>query len=69
MKRSLNVKVIVACVGIVVFLAVALGAGIARMWPLFLVGVVLTAVAIAYALMMGERWRSISEARSARRRR
>ncbi|WP_204078454.1 hypothetical protein [Planotetraspora phitsanulokensis] len=65
----MDVKLIVACLGIIVFLFVAIGAGIAGVWPLFLAGILLTAVAIACALMMGERWRSITEARAQRSRR
>ncbi|GAA0828771.1 hypothetical protein GCM10009525_26610 [Streptosporangium amethystogenes subsp. fukuiense] len=57
MGRPLNIQLIVSCFGFIVFLVFALGAGIAQSWLLFLVGLVLTAVAAGFVLITGERWK------------
>jgi predicted membrane channel-forming protein YqfA (hemolysin III family) len=69
MDRSLNVRLIVACLAFIVFLFGTLAAGIAQVWPLFLVGVVLTAASVAYALVTGEWWRTATERETRRSRR
>ena len=54
MRKPLNIRLIVSCIAFIVLLAFTLGAGISQRWPLFLVGIVLTAVAAACALVTGE---------------
>jgi hypothetical protein len=53
-KKPLNIRLIVSCIAFIVLLALTLGAGISQKWPLFLAGIVLTAVAAACALVTGE---------------
>ncbi|WP_214414412.1 hypothetical protein [Sphaerisporangium fuscum] len=58
MKRTVNIRAIVACFAFILFLAVALYAGIEQVWPLFMGAVALTAISAAYALVVGEWWRT-----------
>ncbi|MDH2424615.1 hypothetical protein [Sphaerisporangium sp. TRM90804] len=58
MERPVNVRLIVACVGLIVFLALAVYAAIGQNWPLFFVAVALTALSAAAAMVMGEWWRA-----------
>jgi hypothetical protein len=53
-RKPLNIRLIVSCIAFIVLLALTLGAGISQRWPLFLAGLVLTAVAAACALVTGE---------------
>ncbi|GII54182.1 hypothetical protein Pth03_25710 [Planotetraspora thailandica] len=69
MKQSTNIRLTVAPAAMIVFLLFAVGAGIAQVWPLFMVAVVLTVIALAYTLAAGEHWRRVSEARAPRFRR
>jgi hypothetical protein len=69
MRRTLNVRVLVASFAFIVFLAVALYAGIGQQWLVFFLGVVLTAVSASYALVAAEWWRTTRGGDAARRRR
>ncbi|MFC4587679.1 hypothetical protein [Sphaerisporangium corydalis] len=55
--RAVSARLIGACAGVVVLVALAVYGALREIWPLFFVCCVLTAVTAAYAIVEGERLR------------
>ncbi|GII80025.1 hypothetical protein Sru01_50070 [Sphaerisporangium rufum] len=58
MDRPLNVRLLVACFGLIAFLALSLYGGIFQRWWLFAGALALAAGSAAYAIVVGEWWRT-----------
>jgi hypothetical protein len=53
-SHPLNVRLIAACVGVIVFVVLAIYAAWYDMWPLFFLSCLLTALSGGYAIVVGE---------------
>jgi hypothetical protein len=66
MARSLNIRLIIGCVALIVFIASDLYAGIFQRWVFFGISVALTAISAGYAMVAAEWWRTSRGGDSAR---